>query len=89
MTVELRRPKQPVYTWWTHRGAVRVDAGSGLGSQPQTLEPAPEIHNPELVPDKRTSRGDGPTSSLKPQQSIRLCFRGSGWSNPAARSCTV
>jgi hypothetical protein len=65
------------------------DVGSGLGSQPQTLEPAPEIHNPELVPDKRTSRGDGPTSSLKPQQSIRLCFRGSGWSNPATRSCTV
>ena len=52
MTVELRRPKQPVYMWWTHRGAVRVDAGSGLGSQPQTLEPGSEIQNPELVPDK-------------------------------------
>lgn len=38
MTVELRRPKQPVYMGWTDRGAIRVDAGSGLGSQPQRLE---------------------------------------------------
>jgi|HubBroStandDraft_6_1064221.scaffolds.fasta_scaffold156995_2 hypothetical protein len=78
MTVELGRPKQPLYMRWTIAVLCAWDSGSGLGSQPQTLEPGSEIHKPELVPDKGTSRGDGPTSSLKPQQSIRLCFRGSG-----------
>jgi len=38
MTVELQRPKQPVYMRWTIAVLCAWDAGSGLGSQPQRLE---------------------------------------------------
>jgi hypothetical protein len=42
MTVQLRRPKQPVYMRWTIAVLCAWDARSGLGSQPQTLEPGPK-----------------------------------------------